>query len=107
MSILKEQTLVKTRQEVQLVEGEFSCSEGQFVINELIDKKINFHKLQRLSLCEGNENCDTSYSTRRIAELENEKLIAMSYIDKARKEGHNVFLDGVLEIRFTKKDDNV
>ncbi|MFD1061915.1 hypothetical protein ACFQ1Q_01555 [Winogradskyella litorisediminis] len=99
----KENTLVKTKQEVQLVEGQFSCSEASHVINELINEKINFHKLQRLSLCEGNENADTHYATNRIAELENEKLIAKSYIDKARKEGYDVFIDGVLEIRFVKK----
>lgn len=107
MSLLKQETLVKTKQEVNLVEGEFTCSEAQFVINELINEKINFHKLQRLSLCEGDENCDTSYSTRRIQELENEKLIAKSYIDKARKKGYNVFINGVLEIRFTKREDNL
>ena len=103
MSVLKQQSLVKTKQEVQLVEGSFSCSEAQFVINELLDRKINFHKLQRLSLCEGDENSDTSYANNRIAELENEKKIAKRYIDAARKEGYDVFTDGVLEIRFTKK----
>lgn len=94
---------VKTKQEVQLVEGQFTCSEASFVINELINEKINFHKLQRLSLCEGNENSDCSYSNNRIAELENEKLIAKSHIDLARKEGYDVFIDGVLEIRYVKK----
>ncbi|TCK69409.1 hypothetical protein DFQ05_0930 [Winogradskyella wandonensis] len=103
MSKISEKPLVSTKQEVQLVEGQFTCSEASFVINELINEKINFHKLQRLRLCEGDENSDTRYANKRIAELENEKLIAKSYIDKARKEGYDVFIDGVLEIRFVKK----
>ncbi|GGI57568.1 hypothetical protein [Winogradskyella haliclonae] len=103
MSLETATNLVKTKQEVQLVEGQFTCSEASFVINELINGKINFHKLQRLSLCEGDENADTRYATNRIAELENEKSVAKSYIDKARKEGYDVFIDGVLEIRFVKK----
>ena len=103
MSLVTEKSFVKTKQEVQLVEGEFTCSEASFVINELINEKINFHKLQRLRLCEGDENSDTRYANQRIAELENEKLIAKRYIDKARKEGYDVFIDGVLDIRFVKK----
>lgn len=103
MSLETQKTLVTTKQEVQLVEGEFTCSEASFVINELINEKINFHKLQRLRLCEGDENSDTRYANQRIAELENEKLIAKRYIDKARQEGYDVFIDGVLDIRFVKK----
>ena len=103
MSKISEKPLVNTKQEVQLLEGEFTCSEASFIINELINEKINFHKLQRLRLSEGDENCDTRYANQRIAELENEKLIAKGYIDKARQQGYDVFIDGVLDIRFVKK----
>ncbi|RNC86337.1 MAG: hypothetical protein ED556_08565 [Winogradskyella sp.] len=104
MSLKQEQLeLVSTKQEVNLVEGQFTCSEASFIINELLNEKINFHKLQRLRLCEGDENSDTRYANNRIAELENEKLIAKKYIDIARKEGYDVFIDGVLEIKFVKK----
>lgn len=103
MSLVIEKPLVETEQKVQLVEGEFTCSEASFVINELINRKINFHKFQRLSLCEGNANSDTRYINKRIAELENEKEIAKTYINKARQEGYDVFIDGVLDIRFIKR----
>lgn len=103
MKLEQEQSLAKTTQEVQLVEGQFTCSEAAFVINELLNEKINFHKLQRLSLCEGDENADTRYANNRIAQLENERKIAKAHIDKARQEGYDVFIDGVLDIRFVKK----
>lgn len=102
MKNLKTENSTKTNQKVQLVEGNFSPSEASFIVNQLINEKINFHKLQRLSQCEGNETSNTDYADQRIAELENEKLVAKKHIDEARANGYDVFIDGVIDIKFTK-----
>ena len=43
-------------QKVQLVEGKFTPSEAADVVSSLISEKINFHKIQRLSSLERNED---------------------------------------------------
>ena len=87
-------------QKVQLVEGKFNPSEATDIISSLIAEKINFHKLQRLSKCEGNENANCEYPDNRIHELEDERMIAKEFIKIARKEGYNLRINGTLEISF-------
>jgi len=97
-----EHAVETAKQEVQLVEGLFTPSEANHIVNVLIEQKVNFHKLQKLRLCEGNETSDTSYEANRIEELLNEKQIAKDYITIARKEGYNVVINGTLNISFVK-----
>ncbi len=92
------ETLVKTDQKIQLVDGTFSPSEASDIINALLDQKINFHKLQRLSWCEGNKDANTKYPDERIAELEKEKIIAKEFINSVRFEGKRLRIDGILNI---------
>jgi len=103
MSQTLKQSETKTEQKINLVEGMFSPSEASFIINALIEQKINYHKLQRLSLCEGDENCDTTYENERIKELMNEKEIAKGYINTARQENYDIVINGKLDITFIKK----
>ena len=91
-----------TTQEVQLVEGLFTPSEANHIVNVLIEQKVNFHKLQKLRVCEGCEDADTTYENNRIQELLNEKQTAKDYIAIARKEGYNVVINGTLNISFVK-----
>ena len=73
---MKTQTLEKAttlKQEIQLVKGLFTPSEASDVVLSLIDQKINFHKIQRLQIWEGNHRCETDQLDDRIAELNQEK----------------------------------
>jgi hypothetical protein len=94
--------MTETKQKIQLVEGKFTPSEASDVVTSLIEEKINFHKLQRLSLCEGHQEADTAYPDGRIGELYNEKRIAREYIAEARRLGYRLKIDGILEISFVK-----
>ena len=87
-------------QKVQLVEGKFTPSEAANVISALISEKINFHKIQRLSKLEGDENADTYQTNLRIKELEDERMIAREFIKIAKKEGYNLRINGTIEISF-------
>ncbi len=102
MILEKEKNLTNTEQKIQLVEGSFTPSEASDVISALIEEKINFHKLQRISMCEGHQDANTTYPDQRVVELYNEKKIAKDYIAQARKEGYNLKINGVLEITFVK-----
>ncbi|SHI42544.1 hypothetical protein [Aquimarina spongiae] len=92
--------MVKTEvlHKVQLVDGVFTPSEAADVINSLIREKINFHKLHRLSLCEGNINSDTQYDDSRVQELLQEKEDFKTIHKEALIAGKRVKISGVLEI---------
>jgi hypothetical protein len=88
----------KVSQKVQLVKGEFTPSEAFQIIDSLIDEKINFHKIQRLQIWEGNHKCKTVDLDGRITELEKEKNRVREFINNSRGLGHNLKINGVLEI---------
>jgi hypothetical protein len=92
----------KATQKIQLVKGEFTPSEASHVIVNLIDEKINFHKIQRLQIWEGNHKCKTDQLDGRIKELEEEKRIAKEFINSLRASGQNLKINGVIEITVAK-----
>ena len=85
----------KTKQNIRLVDGQFTAS---FVVQALLDEKINFHKLQRLSTLEGDCNSKTPYDNGRIDELENEKVLAKEFFSQMRQQGRKLQIKGNLEI---------
>lgn len=86
------------RQKVQLVKGTFSASEAADLVNNLIDEKINFHKIQRLQRWEGNHNCETKDLNDRITELEQERDKTIAFISQLRQSGKQIQIQGRLEI---------
>ena len=92
----------KVIQKVELVKGEFTPSEASHIITNLIDEKINFHKVQRLQIWEGNHQCKTDSLDGRIQELEKEKEIAREFIKSIRGLGQNLMINGTLEITVAK-----
>ena len=97
----KQLSKVTTEQKtIQLVDGTFTPSEACDVISSLIDGKINFHKIQRLKIWEGNHHSKTNLLDSRIGELEEERQTARMIINQARAEGRNVQINGVLEFKF-------
>ncbi|MHA7058714.1 hypothetical protein ACWGOQ_0015930 [Aquimarina sp. M1] len=98
---METQELIKTettKQKIELVKGEFTPSEASHVINSLINEKINFHKLQRLQVLEGDHGCQTNSLDGRISELEKEKEIARNFINEIRVLGQNLKISGTLTI---------
>ena len=98
---MEEITVTKTAaavQTIQLVDGNFTVSEARDIIRKLIEEKINFHKIQRLSLSEGDLNANTIYPDQRIKELENEKENSKNFFADIPSNGYNIKINGVLEI---------
>lgn len=92
----------KTTQKIQLVKGEFTPSEASHIIMNLIDEKINFHKIQRLQIWEGNHKCETDELDGRIEELQKEKEIAREFINNTRSLGQKLKINGILDITVAK-----
>lgn len=86
------------KKKIQIVNGHFTPSEASDIISGLIDEKINFHKIQRLQMWEGNHVCKTEPLDDRITQLTEEKRIAKEFISEMRASGKKLKIDGILEI---------
>ncbi|MDF0707848.1 hypothetical protein [Flagellimonas okinawensis] len=96
--VLKE--VATDERKIQLVDGTFTPTEASDVITALIDEKINFHKIQRLKIWEGNHLSTTKFLDSRIGELEQEKSVARNIIDQARTKGKKIAITGILEMKY-------
>jgi len=94
------ETLVqtKTTQKIDLIDGVFTASEASDIINSVLKVKINFHKLNRLSITEGNNNNDCAYDSGRIDELMNEQNIAKEFFSQARLNGKKLKMRSIIQI---------
>jgi hypothetical protein len=92
--------VVTDQRKIQLVDGTFTPAEASDVISALINEKINFHKIQRLKIWEGNHLGKTNLLDGRIGELEQEKHNARNIIGQARANGKKIAINGILEIKY-------
>ena len=92
------ETLTPVLQKFRLIDGTFTAQEAQDLINALLNEKINFHKLQRLSASEGDMSADTRFPDDRIKELEAEKRHARSFINVKETSGKRFRINGTIEL---------
>jgi len=85
-------------QSINLIDGTFTASEASHIINAVLDVKINFHKLNRLSITEGNADDACEYDSSRIQELINEKEIAKQFFKNIRTEGRKLKINSTISI---------
>lgn len=88
----------KTIQKIDLIDGVFTASEASDIINSVLKVKINFHKLNRLSITEGDNTIDCTHDTGRIDELINEQNIAKDYFNQARLTGKKLKMRSIIQI---------
>ncbi|MEW7289310.1 hypothetical protein [Aquimarina sp. 2304DJ70-9] len=91
-----------TDQKIKLLDGTFSPSEASDILNTFIDKKINFHKLQRLSIIEQNCNDETPDLYKRMNELIKAKESFKEIILEAKKEGLELQIESDIHITLIK-----
>ncbi|WP_378179199.1 hypothetical protein [Aquimarina sp. SS2-1] len=92
-----------TDQKVKLMDGTFTPSEASDILTMFIDKKINFHKLQRLSITEQDCNDDTPHLYSRMDELLKAKESIRETIMEARREGLELQIESDIHITLVKK----
>ncbi|MFX0556367.1 hypothetical protein ACOCEA_06190 [Maribacter sp. CXY002] len=77
-------------QSVDLIKGNFTPSEASDLLIAFFEHKINFHKLERLSVYAVHPDGDTEEPSERINELEYDKNIVKDFISLARRDGKNL-----------------
>jgi hypothetical protein len=85
-------------QQLKLIEGKFSKREALNIINNVVDVKINFHKLQRLSKTEGNINDECTFDNSRITELINDKADMKAFLTSLEANGCNIKISSTIHI---------
>lgn len=88
----------EAKQKIQLVDGLFTVSEANDIVQSLINEKVNFHKLQRLTMCEGFSGANTKFPDGRIATLEHDKSVAKKFFKQLNSKDVTIKINGVLEI---------
>ncbi|WP_375239462.1 hypothetical protein [Aurantibacter sp.] len=86
------------KQNINLIDGCFSSSEASDIINALLKVKINFHKLHRLSITEGNSKDKCEVDNSRINELINEEAFAKAFFTQARLQGKKLKMTSTINI---------
>jgi len=94
----KTKTNQTLNQEIKLIDGLFTPSEAADILNGVLDVKINFHKLQRLSRTEGNINDSCEFDTDRIVELIDSRQDAKSFLTDARLKGKKLKIESTVTI---------
>lgn len=93
--------IIKTQKEVQtlnLIDGTFTKREALNIINSVVDLKINFHKLHRLSIQEGNEKDECKYDSTRIEELMKDKKETKAFLRALESKGQNIKISSTVTI---------
>lgn len=86
------------QQNIDLVDGTFNVSDAADIINDILDVKINYHKIKRLSITEGNINDLCEYDTGRINELIEAKEKAKLFFNDLRQSGKKLRINGIISI---------
>ena len=89
---------IKTTQKINLIDGVFTASEASDIINSVLNVKINFHKIHRLSITEGNDKDECTFDSGRIAELTNEQQIAKDFFAQVRLDGKKLKIRSIIQI---------
>ena len=89
---------IKEPKQINLIEGTFTPSEASDLVNEMIDVKLNFHKLHRLSITEGNRREACEDDSSRIDELTAVKESYRDLIKEAKANGKKLVIKSVIEI---------
>ena len=86
-------------QVVQLIKGEFSPTQAKEIVLSLISQKISYHKLEEIQLWEKDHDFNLEPIRIRIRELEDEKQKAEQFISEAKKQGKNLEINGIIEMK--------
>jgi hypothetical protein len=85
-------------QHLKLIDGVFTKREALDIINSSVDVKINFHKLQRLSITEGNMHDECTYDNSRITELIKDKAEVNAILMSLEGTSTNIKISSTIHI---------
>lgn len=88
----------QNQQTLKLIDGTFTKREALNILNSVVDVKINFHKLHRLSIQEGNENDECQFDNSRIQELMSDKKEVKAFLRALESRGQNIKISSTITI---------
>ncbi|WP_439128053.1 hypothetical protein [Polaribacter sp.] len=88
----------KPNQQLKLIDGTFTKREAINIINNVVDVKLNFHKLQRLSKTEGNINDACEYDNSRITELIDDRADVKAFLIALKSNDCNIKISSTVHI---------
>jgi hypothetical protein len=92
---------MKDTQRFQLIDGNFTPSEAGRVLLSLVQSKMDFHCVEKMSN-EERFGRDRSRSERRLQELAKLQSALKELIEEAVSDGHNLRVRGWIEIASVK-----
>ncbi|TNJ44675.1 hypothetical protein KFZ70_01455 [Tamlana fucoidanivorans] len=97
----KSKTQKTLQHSVKLIDGCFTNAEARDILSEILDVKINFHKLQRLSKTEGNINDACEFDNSRIIELIDSKQDTKTFLSDPKWNGKTLKIESTVTITVT------
>lgn len=87
----------------KLIQGSFSPIDAKEILLNMVDTKINFHKIKSLSsLVQCNQ--PNQESEQRIKELKEAKEQILAFIEKAKKEGCSLRVESTINLSLEAKE---
>ena len=99
-------TTTEQLQKTKFLNGVYNPAEGRDIISFLIERQINFHKLQYLARWEADHSTSTDFRDKKIEVLREQKNELKAMIELAKMEGHNLSIDGTIQVKLVEKGIN-
>ena len=93
-----ENSISTQKKTLKLIDGTFNKREALNIINNVVDVKVNFHKVHRLSIQEGNENDECKFDNGRIQELMADKKDVKAFLRALESKGQNIKISSTITI---------
>ena len=93
-----ENSISTQKKTLKLIDGTFNKREALNIINNVVDVKVNFHKVHRLSIQEGNENDECKFDNGRIQELMADKKDVKAFLRALESKGQNNKISSTITI---------
>lgn len=90
------QTMVK---KLEFVNDRFVPQAAKDVVSTVFDSHINFCKIQQMSNWERTQSWDNGPINKKCQELDTQMSELQKILDKAKKDGQEVSISGVLEVK--------
>lgn len=97
MNSAQVQTATET-QSIQLIDGIFTPAQASEVINDMLNKKINYHKLQILKMYECNNQDPCTFDRSRLEALKIEKERLNKILSDEAIQGKRLSIEAMVNI---------
>ena len=87
---------------IQLINDQFAPADVFDLLSQMIDKQINYYKLQFLSKWECNHCTSTDSLDDKIMALQHKKMELKQMMSQARNAGYQVNIQGLLDIQLER-----